>query len=381
MVMPTLTRRTVDQLTIIGFLTVLFGSLLLTVLHRHDNFLVAEKRNRAGRPDFSVARWLAAGWQPAFEKYFNDRFGGRDTAVRWNNLTHVAAFGLSPVPMVMVGRDGQLLYAAEGTIDDFRNLDPFTPTEVDALARRVAAMRDDAEARGAVFAVLIAPNTATIYPQTVPPVYNRVTETTRFDQAVAALQAKKITIVDPRPELRQAAANERVYHLTDTHWNDRGGYLAYAKLVDALHPTAPSLTPTPIGSFNVRQGWTKGGDLANALSLADLYPTRSTWLVPKQPTRAVLVPAEYPTARLVRPPKVTEVADRALPTAVVFRDSFSKAIEPLLSEHFRRVAYIRSPHPVAEVLDVELPDVIILEIAERYLGKLVNGEEIFDPTQ
>lgn len=372
------TKRFVDLITILVFLSVLYGSVALTIWHRSDNFMVSEKRNRAGRPNFSLPRWLAGQWQPAAERYFNDRFGGRDLGVRSNNLLHVAAFRLSPVKMVMIGRDGQLLYAAENTIDDFRHRQLFSTAELTAIRGRVLAMRDEAASRGAEFVMIIAPNTQTIYPQTVPAAYTRLGERSRFDQVVDELQAAKVTIVDPRPELRRQASTARVYHLTDTHWNDLGGFIAYTKLIQALSSSRLHLTPKPMSDFSRREGWTQGGDLAVALSLADFFPTRSTWLVPKAPTRAKLVPVAYPEAKLVRPPKATEIDDPTLPKVVVFRDSFSKALEPLLSEHFRRVVYIRSPHTIPLVLDQERPDLVLLEIAERFLPKLVSGEEIFD---
>src|SRR5262249_49368144 len=70
----------------------------------------------------------------------------------------------------------------------------------------------------------------------------------------------------------------------------------------------------------------------------------------------------------ILPWAVTEVADATLPRAVMIRDSFSVGLFPFLSEHFQRIAYHWGSldFPRSVILD-EHPDVVIQEMAERYL--------------
>ena len=70
------------------------------------------------------------------------------------------------------------------------------------------------------------------------------------------------------------------------------------------------------------------------------------------------------------PRLVTEVDDPTLPRAVVFRDSFSSALIPFLSEHFSRVVYLWQDEIDADVILEEEPDIVIQEIAGRYLYSL-----------
>ena len=87
------------------------------------------------------------------------------------------------------------------------------------------------------------------------------------------------------------------------------------------------------------------------------------------------MPVEFPDAGLTRLPKATEVDDPSLPKAVLFRDSFSNVFGPLLSEHFRRLVFVRTTKVRPSILDQEHPDVVMLEIAERFLPKLITGDD------
>jgi hypothetical protein len=53
--------------------------------------------------------------------------------------------------------------------------------------------------------------------------------------------------------------------------------------------------------------------------------------------------------------------------AVVFHDSFMRALHPFLSEHFVRVVYDWRRQPDVRLIETERPDVVIHEVAERFL--------------
>ena len=62
-----------------------------------------------------------------------------------------------------------------------------------------------------------------------------------------------------------------------------------------------------------------------------------------------------------------EHPDRRLPRAVVFRDSFATWLIPLLSENFSRVLYSWQYTLDGDIVERELPDVVIQEMAEHIL--------------
>jgi hypothetical protein len=91
-------------------------------------------------------------------------------------------------------------------------------------------------------------------------------------------------------------------------------------------------------------------------------------------TDVFLVPRFTPKARKIAPPGPLNTAmfryemrdvtfeqdDRALPRALVFRDSFFEQLRPLVAEHFSRISYVWHAFE-PERVRAERPDLVIEE--------------------
>jgi hypothetical protein len=104
----------------------------------------------------------------------------------------------------------------------------------------------------------------------------------------------------------------------------------------------------------------------------DHYPEAMSELLPRTPRSAVTIEESKPSegygigSRLVR-----ETARPELPSAVVFHDSFVPAgLEPLLSEHFRRVVYLWQNEFDVDTIARERPDLVVEEKVERYFSTI-----------
>ena len=73
---------------------------------------------------------------------------------------------------------------------------------------------------------------------------------------------------------------------------------------------------------------------------------------------------------------VTEIGDRSLPRAVIFRDSFASRLVPFLSEHFSRAVYLWQNDFDAGAVLQEHPDVVIQEIVGRHLYNFIPSPEL-----
>ena len=47
-------------------------------------------------------------------------------------------------------------------------------------------------------------------------------------------ERSSVLILDVRDDLRRAKHVERVYDLTDSHWNPRGAFFAYERIMQAI---------------------------------------------------------------------------------------------------------------------------------------------------
>src|SRR5436309_183016 len=83
-----------------------------------------------------------------------------------------------------------------------------------------------------------------------PPRFRRLGTPSRLDQVVDWLRTRsRVPVVDLRDDLRQAKAHERVYHRTGSHWNERGAFVAYQRVIEALRQWFPALSALPREAF------------------------------------------------------------------------------------------------------------------------------------
>jgi hypothetical protein len=365
--------RAADVVLTVSFLTAISLPLCLQTLGV-DFYRLAENRAKAPRPELKLERQALAEFPARFEAYFNDSFGLRDSLIRGNNLAKVALLGVSTSTNVMIGKRGWLYFTAEGAIDDLRHTHPFTLEELQQWARALEERRDWLARRGIRYLVMFAPNKHTIYPEYLPVRYPHATPETRYDQLYRYLREHtQLDLVDLRTPLLKAKSGSRLFFRRDTHWNDLGAFVAYQTIMESLSRWYPDLEPMPRTAFKQVRLVRPNPDLSLMLGLGDVMPDRDYMLEPRFARRAheadpgpglsrQLIPDKWPVAM--------ECDDPGLPRAVFFRDSFSIALIPLLSEHFARSLYLWHCSFDPAIVEREHPQVVIEEAVERTVWRL-----------
>ena len=215
------------------------------------------------------------------------------------------------------------------------------------------------------------PNKESIYPEFMPRAYNRVGPTSRLDQFLAYMKAHStVAILDIRDSMRRARDRELLFDLTDSHWNERGSWVAYERIIGVLAGWFPGMQALPRGEFREVVRTIPGGDLARMLGVPELMPEEHLGLQRLSPNRSRKTDEFFPPrpgSAAYRVHFAMEQDDRSLPRAVVFRDSFLSSIIPILSEHFSRVVYIWDYEFDHGLVERERPAVVIQEMVERSL--------------
>jgi alginate O-acetyltransferase complex protein AlgJ len=293
--------------------------------------------------------------------------------VQWQAAFRLQVLRVSPSPTVVRGKDGWLFYADDGALDDHLNVVPLSDADLRRWTTTLQHTQDWLAARGIAYLFVIAPDKHAVYPEFLPDGLQRRPGPSRADQVVAHLRTHStVQVLDLRPALLDAKRDARIYHRTDSHWNDLGALVASQQILGRLHELTggrlPSLAPAPASAFDRRDGRAPGKDLARMLGL-------ETWLSEDDPR----LRAHDARARVVDPPDrqagddpgydigriATEVAQPDLPRAVVYRDSFGSALVPFLSEHFSRALYLWEYDVDPRTIDHERPQVVIHEWASR----------------
>lgn len=313
---------------------------------------------------FSIRQTIKAvlTFPQSFNEFFNQGYAFYPQHIEMFHQIRLNVFHEREYPNVIIGRQDWLFYTGENNIKDFECTSPFTRKELNALVDLLSAWDERLRSMGIDFYVMIAPNKETIYPQYLPPSITASWGVCRLDQVFLALAQTNLNTVDLRPALAEAARGKQVYHRTDTHWNDHGALVAVDELIALMQKDYPQITALSVGQYEaVRRPFS--GDLGCFLPEDERFVEDAVFLSPKFDDQPIIVEGEN---RRV----VARLPGSALPKALVFRDSFADALIPFLAQRFSSVVFVPAFAIDFELVEAEHPDVVIFEIAQRYLGVL-----------
>ncbi len=362
---------------IVAFIAALWVPFTGMVLGLDRDAPSAENRQLAPWPRLE---WDAASIRALPEqltRYFEDHFAFRQRFVRWQAILRLRVLGVSPSEAVIKGRDGWLFYADDGAMKDYAEAPPFTADELEMWRRTLQDISDWLGEQGIAYIFVISPDKHVIYREYMPATI-RPAAVSRIDQLVDHLREHStVRVLDLRPSLLAAKAHERIYHRTDTHWNDRGAFVGYQAVVHALASDVPTLRLSARAAFEPRLVRSPALDLAGMLGLNQVLQEDDLVLVRRRPATARILEPQHPNARLMHARIVTEAPNDG-PRAVVFMDSFGAGLVPFLSEDFSRAVYLWQSNMDPRIVGEERPQVVIHEWVGRRLSTLLPYNPLVD---
>jgi hypothetical protein len=341
-----------------------------------------EKRLLAPFPEISLKRRAIKKFPARFEAFFNDHFGFRTPLIRFFSWYKINIFGISPSSKVIFGKDGWLFFAGDKTIDDYRCIKPLTKPELIQWQKHLEQKQKWLAKQGKSYFFVVAPNKHSIYPEFLPDHVNRVGKESRLDQLIKHLgENTDINIIDLREDIISAKNEYVVYKSTDTHWNDLGAFIAYRKIMKQLKKYYNDLDYHPLSQFEIITKDYQGTDLISMLGTDSMESGQTINLVPKFETCAKDIPyelkLEYKWSEETKP--FARACDNSELSLLMFRDSFASALEPYLSEHFKKSIYVwtfAELNLIKLIVMHEKPDIVIEERVERGLGIIPKSYDL-----
>jgi hypothetical protein len=373
-------RRFLAAVLVAGFLGIISLPLAANLAGKDGGDPEGENRELAPFPTIERTWSSIVAFPAGIDTWFQDHFGYRTTLVRWYSESRYFWMNMSPSPLVSRGRDGWLFYADDGGMDDFTNANPLPPGEIENWRRTVLRARDWCRAHRVAYVFTVLPDKHVIYPEYFDHRVRQVSPVSRMDQVFTATRDTAV-VLDVRERLYEGKAQDRLFHVTDTHWNERGAFLAYRQIIEAVRRQVPAVPPArDRAMFHAQSRLLNGRDLAAFVGLKRVLHEEDLQLLPNLPRGYLVVepPGSWATSGDGR--IVTEIRGSHLPRAVIFRDSFTSALAPFLSEHFSRVLYLWQYNFDAEEVLKEHADVVIQEIVGRHLHNFIPSPELIpDP--
>jgi hypothetical protein len=314
--------------------------------------------------------------------YLQSNMGFRGALVRAHGLFAWKVLGLSPAPETVFRADPWLFLRSDHSADSFRRVDPMSPAALERWHAVLEARREWLAKRGIKYLLVVAPNKETVYAEDVPPWLTRQPGPSRLAQLRDMVERTGVVdFLDLTDAVAAQKASERVYHLTDTHWNDAGAFAGYRAIAGRLAGWFPALSPLGVDDLELGPVVTRGGDLARVCGLQTdlLEPQLQGHLRPG------LAPATFGDGTPITFERIdvhprheleTRSAGGEIASAVVVRDSFGDALLPNLSRHFKKAHWIWTDDFPAREIEEQRPAVVVHELVER---KLMNVEPANPP--
>jgi alginate O-acetyltransferase complex protein AlgJ len=336
---------------------------------RHWDFASAANENRrlAEMPEIPRTFKDAGKYSDRLLSFFRDHFGLRNTLIHAVAGSRIPGLSNAVDGNVIVGSQGWLFYRPDGdkNLIAFRGLNPLSDEELDAWQDLLEKRNAWLASKGIPLLVVMPPDKQTIYPEYLPPEYTPLRHQSRMDQLVERLRESHspVHFIDLRPALFAAKPSGRLYHKTDTHWNDWGAFAGYSAFMPAVQELLPrwKIVPLTIDDFTRGKPYPEVGDLARMMDMPDQYPETGFQLVRKTP---YVMPSALEDRETV---VFTDSHDPTRPRLVLYRDSYAISLAQLVDANFSRIAYSFFYSMDPALIDSEKPDLVIDEFLERNL--------------
>jgi GT2 family glycosyltransferase len=277
---------------------------------------------------------------------------------------------------VVVGREGWLFLQEDrnDALGQHTGRVRFSPQEKESLALLLRERRAVIESYGCIWITAVVPDKEAVYAEFLPPEVAPVPRRPVHDflEIAEAEGAAAIYLLD---DLRAAKAQGDLYMRTDTHWNHRGAFVACGAVCREITARGMNLELVDPQSIS----WIEQpvqGDLGSKL-----YPdiAEGKDVFPRLDGRVRGVLAYDNRVRNHGMVLVHEQRDRGdLPTCLVFGESFAPPLVNFLKESFGRVTFVHTSMLVADLIDLERPDVVLSVPTERFLISVPDDAEALE---
>ena len=237
----------------------------------------------------------------------------------------------------------------------------YNEVELEAVGRAVELRAAWCRDRGISYIHMIAPDKTSVYPQHFPD--KRVQSKERMIHQCRAewnRKSRRINFVDTLPMLEEWSKSYDTYFKTDSHWNYKAALAIFNEVANRLIGRFPDFRPFKPEDVATRS-------VTRVFELGALLdpPVKETAEIMTPKTVSSKVVFDSPSAR--GKIQVFETGNAELPRCIVFRDSFTSFFLPFLCERCSRIVVINSKNFWYQLVESEKPDIVIMEMAERYL--------------
>lgn len=309
-----------------------------------------------------------------FDDYYRDTFGFRADLLRFYINLKLTFFHTEPLPKKVVrGSNGWFFLgdSYSNVIKESKGIENFSKDELSTCLQNILEKQAWLHARKIQFYLAVAPNKLSVYGNHLP---IRISKKQTQVKQIEALSSNNFNFIDLKNHF-ELPPEIRLYHKTDSHWNDYGAYLGYTALMEKVKSNFAEIPILPQTDFLIDTVISYRQDLTNMLSLR--VRENVIRFTPKRAGKAHLQASQLPVPKNYdRAPRDYEKrykSDVNHLKVLVFHDSFTTSLIQYIKESFGETVFIWKPHFNKDLVEQEKPDIVLQIIVERNL-ELLNVE-------
>ena len=365
-----------------------------------DQTKTKEKRDKITLDSIKLTNYKA--FTKSFESYVNDNFEYRNLMLSTNSKLRYNLFRTNINDKVIVGKDNWLFLnkiGQDNAYDDYTHRNLLTNSEISGIKQTITKRFNYLKSKGIGYYPIVYPNPHSIYSNKLPFSVNMGIkgDVSRCEQVINATNDSKkgIEILNPTEYLLDQKDRYLLYLKNDTHWNEMGAYFTYKYLFTEISKDFPQLKPKELSQFdvywieslddplldeldesnNIFDGYKYKGQknaycpngLENLLAINTSNVIRDSLpiLIDKEPFTAIKVTEK---GKNKTAPSLIVCRNQAVKhglTALVYRDSYTDALQKFLIPHFSKIILTRS-HFNKMQIEQHNVDLVIEGRVERY---------------
>ena len=184
------------------------------------------------KDSLTLEAWFDGTYQENRNKYINEQFGYRNTAVRLHNQIAFSLFGKAKANGVIIGKE-DYLYEIK-YINAFRGAEEINQSELDSNLFMLKAIQSKLKERGVEFIVVMNPGKASFYSEFIPDEFPIVSNRSYYSEYQIGLESQGIQHIDFGRWFREMKGKTPapLFPKTGIHWSQYGATLAADSLVN-----------------------------------------------------------------------------------------------------------------------------------------------------
>ena len=228
--------------------------LLPTGFMNKDNVSVSENRKLAKFPELKIDGYFNNNWGKEFEKYFNDRFFGRDVLnVFYKNFVNMFSNVYQDSEFIVDKRKGIFTYKEAIKYLYMIRTENELQEAKDAFDRLSLFCGNN----GAKLYIIVIPDRTNVYREDIP--YHHLEDFKTVGEQLQNFLMKfdnlDYVYIYPKEDLLEAKKKNKkeLYFKTDAHQSDFGGYISYIALMKVLKKDFKNLKAASLSEYDMKK--------------------------------------------------------------------------------------------------------------------------------